>query len=145
MTTAQPLIELALHRALKAYSGKVDKAGKPYILHPLRLAARLEDQISQSVALLHDVIEDSDATEDDLRDDGFPESVISAVVALTRRKGESYEAFIDRVRVHPLARKIKLLDIEDNMNLLRLNAVTESDLQRIAKYHRAWKRLDSPE
>lgn len=145
MTTAQPLIELALHRALKAYGGKVDKAGKPYILHPLRLAARLDDQISQSVALLHDVIEDSDTTEDDLREDGFPESVISAVVALTRRKGESYEAFIDRVRVHPLARKIKLLDIEDNMNLLRLNAVTENDLQRIAKYHRAWKRLDSPE
>ncbi|HBP4949420.1 HD domain-containing protein (plasmid) [Pseudomonas aeruginosa] len=145
MTTAQPLIELALHRALKAYGGKVDKAGKPYILHPLRLAARLDDQISQSVALLHDVIEDSDTTEDDLREDGFPESVISAVVALTRRKGESYEAFIDRVRVHPLARKIKLLDIEDNMNLLRLNAVTEKDLQRIAKYHRAWKRLDSPE
>ena len=145
MTTAQPLIELALHRALKAYGGKVDKAGKPYILHPLRLAARLDDQISQSVALLHDVIEDSDTTEDYLREDGFPESVISAVVALTRRKGESYEAFIDRVRVHPLARKIKLLDIEDNMNLLRLNAVTEKDLQRIAKYHRAWKRLDSPE
>ncbi|HBP6378489.1 GTP pyrophosphokinase [Pseudomonas aeruginosa] len=145
MTTAQPLIELALHRALKAYGGKVDKAGKPYILHPLRLAARLDDQISQSVALLHDVIEDSDTTEDDLREEGFPESVISAVVALTRRKGESYEAFIDRVRVHPLARKIKLLDIEDNMNLLRLNAVSENDLKRIAKYHRAWKRLDSPE
>ncbi|KSC70511.1 GTP pyrophosphokinase [Pseudomonas aeruginosa] len=145
MNTTPPLIELALHRALKAYGGKVDKAGKPYILHPLRLAARLDDQISQSVALLHDVIEDSDTTEDDLREDGFPESVISAVVALTRRKGESYEAFIDRVRVHPLARKIKLLDIEDNMNLLRLNAVSENDLQRIAKYHRAWKRLDSPE
>lgn len=145
MNTTPPLIELALHRALKAYGGKVDKAGKPYILHPLRLAARLDDQISQSVALLHDVIEDSDTTEDDLREEGFPESVISAVVALTRRKGESYEAFIDRVRVHPLARKIKLLDIEDNMNLLRLNAVSENDLKRIAKYHRAWKRLDSPE
>ena len=70
---------------------------------------------------------------------------MSAVVVLTRRKGESYEAFIDRVRVHPLARKIKLLDIEDNMNLLRLNAVSEKDLQRVAKYHRAWKRLDSPD
>jgi (p)ppGpp synthase/HD superfamily hydrolase len=145
MNTTPPLIELALHRALKAYGGKVDKAGKPYILHPLRLASRLDDPISQSAALLHDVIEDSDTTEDDLREDGFPESVISAVVALTRRNGETYEAFIDRVRIHPLARKIKLLDIEDNMNLLRLNAVTEKDLQRIAKYHRAWKRLDSPE
>ena len=145
MNMPTALIELALHRALKAYGGKVDKAGQPYILHPLRLAARLDDPISQSVAMLHDVLEDSDATEDDLRNDGFPESVVSVVVALTRREGESYEAFIDRVRVHPLARKIKLLDIEDNMNLLRLSAVSEKDLQRVAKYHRAWKRLDSPE
>lgn len=145
MNMPSALIELALHRALKAYGGKVDKAGKPYILHPLRLVARLDDPIAQCVALLHDVIEDSPTTADDLRNDGFPESVVSAVVVLTRRKGESYEAFIDRVRIHPLARKIKLLDIEDNMNLLRLNAVSEKDLQRVAKYHRAWKHLDSPE
>ncbi|WP_256679120.1 hypothetical protein [Pseudomonas sp. MWU12-2323] len=61
---------------------------------------------------------------------------------LTRHRGESYEAFIERVRVHPLARKVKLLDIEDNLNLLRLNTVTEKDLQRVAKYHRAWMLLD---
>lgn len=139
------MIEVALRRALTAYSGKVDKGGKPYILHPLRLMARLNDPIGQCVALLHDVIEDSDTTADDLREDGFPESVVTAVEVLTRRRGESYEAFIDRVRVHPLARKVKLLDIEDNLNLLRLSIVTENDLRRVAKYHRAWMRLDSPE
>lgn len=143
--TAVNLIDLGLQWALKAYEGKTDKGGKPYILHPLRLMARLDDQVSQVVALLHDVIEDSDITGADLRDGGFPEPVVATVEVLTRRKGESYEDFIDRVRRHPLARKVKLLDIEDNMNLLRLSAVTEQDLKRVAKYHRAWKRLDSPE
>lgn len=137
------LIEVALQRALTAYSGKVDKGGKPYILHPLRLMARLNNPIEQCVAVLHDVIEDSDTTVDDLRADGFPESIVSAVEVLTRRRGESYEAFIGRVGVDPLARRVKLLDIEDNLDLLRLNTITEKDLQRAAKYHRAWMFLDS--
>ncbi|WP_199918273.1 GTP pyrophosphokinase [Pseudomonas veronii] len=137
------LTEVALQRALTAYAGKVDKGGKPYILHPLRLMARLSDPIGQCVAVLHDVIEDSDTTADDLRADGFPESVVTAVEALTRRRGESYEAFIERVSVNPLARKVKLLDIEDNLNLLRINKVTDNDLQRVAKYHRAWMLLSS--
>lgn len=145
MTTTEPLIEKALRRALIAYGGKVDKGGSPYILHPLRLMARLDDTVGQCVALLHDVIEDSDTTAEDLLAEGFPDAVVTAVVVLTKHKRESYEAFIDRIRVHPLARKIKLLDIEDNLNLLRLNAVSEKDLERVAKYHRAWKRLDSPE
>ncbi|WP_238396940.1 GTP pyrophosphokinase [Pseudomonas putida] len=144
MTTSN-LIDMGLEWALKAYRGKVDKGGKPYILHPLRLMARLDDPISQLVALLHDVIEDSPITGDELREAGFPESVVSTVEVLTRRQGETYEAFIDRIRTNPLARKVKLLDIEDNLNLLRLSAVTDKDLKRVAKYHRAWKRLDSPE
>lgn len=139
------LIDMGLEWALKAYSGKVDKGGKPYILHPLRLMSRLDDPISQLVALLHDVIEDSPITGDDLRAAGFPESVVGTVEVLTRRSGETYEDFIDRIRTNPLARKVKLLDIEDNLNLLRLSAVTDKDLKRVAKYHRAWKRLDSPE
>lgn len=141
MTTV--LVEIALRRALAAYGGKVDKGGEPYILHPMRLMVQMDEPISQCVALLHDVIEDSDTTADDLRADGFPESVVSAVEVLTRRRGESYEAFIDRVRIHPLARKVKLKDIEDNLNVLRLNAITEADLKRVKKYHEAWKRLDS--
>ena len=80
-----------------------------------------------------------------MREAGFPELVVSTVEVLSRRQGETYEAFIDRIRTNPLARKVKLLDIEDNLNLLRLSAVTDKDLKRVAKYHRAWKRLDSPE
>lgn len=143
--TAANLIELGLEWALKAYSGKSDKGGKPYILHPLRLMARFDDPISQLVALLHDVIEDSPITGDELRAAGFPEAVVATVEVLSRRTGETYEAFIDRIRVNPLARKVKLLDIEDNLNLLRLSEVSDKDLKRAAKYHRAWKRLDSPE
>lgn len=140
------LIEAALHRALKAYAGKTDRGGKAYILHPIRLMAKLDDPIGQCVAVLHDAIEDDpETTADVLRADGFPEAVISAVVALTKVEGESEDDYLIRVRENPLARKIKLLDIEDNMNLLRLNKVSDKDLERIAKYHRAWKLLDSPE
>ena len=107
--------------------------------------AEFDEPISQCVALLHDVIEGSDVTADDLRDDGLPESVVSTVVVLSRKEGETYEAFIDRIRMHPLARKVKLKDIEDNMDLLRLSEWKDADLKSVTKYHRAWKRLDSPE
>ncbi|HGW4265804.1 TPA: GTP pyrophosphokinase [Pseudomonas aeruginosa] len=137
------LIEMALQRALSAYMGKVDKAGMPYILHPLRLMTRFTDPFEQAVSLLHDVIEDSDTTAEDLLNEGFPEIVVEVVVILSRRRGESYEDFIERICVHPLARKIKLADIEDNLNVLRLASLGESDLRRVSKYHQAWKRLST--
>lgn len=135
------LIELALERALKAYAGKRDKAGMPYILHPLRLMAKMSDLEAQVVALLHDVIEDSDATPDDLRKEGFPDNVVEAVIALTRLPDETYSDFIERLRPNALARRIKLADIEDNLNVLRLPSLGSTDLRRVEKYHRAWRRL----
>ena len=135
------LIEMALQRALSAYMGKVDKAGMPYILHPLRLMARVTDPFEQAVSLLHDVIEDSDTTAEDLLNEGFPKNVVEAVVLLSRRRGESYEVFIERICPHPLARKIKLADIEDNLNVPRLASLGEPDLRRVSKYHQAWRRL----
>lgn len=135
------LIEIALERALSAYRGKRDKAGQAYVLHPLRLMAKMHDEISQAVSLLHDVIEDSDVTAEDLRADCFPEVVIEAVVALTRRSGESYMAFIERLKPNELARKVKLADIEDNLNVLRLVELNEQDLLRVQKYHKAWHYL----
>ncbi|MDF5940609.1 GTP pyrophosphokinase [Pseudomonas aeruginosa] len=134
---------MALQRALSAYMGKVDKAGMPYILHPLRLMARFTDPFEQAVSLLHDVIEDSDTTAEDLLNEGFPENVVEAVVLLSRRRGESYEVFIERICPHPLARKIKLADIEDNLNVLRLASLGEPDLRRVSKYHQAWRRLQN--
>jgi len=135
------IIEKSLEIALKAYAGQTDKAGKPYILHPLRLMAKMETEEEMCVALLHDVIEDSDFTAENLINNGIPANVVNAVQYLTKNTGENYDAFIDRVLENKLAAKIKLADIEDNINVLRLNTVTEKDLQRIAKYHKAWHKI----
>lgn len=139
------LIESALHLALKAYTGQRDKAGKTYILHPLRLMHRMETEVDMATALLHDVLEDSDLGSADLEAAGIPAQVIEAVECLTRKEGESYEAFIERVAENPLATRVKLADLEDNIDVLRLPTLEEDDLRRVEKYHRAWRRLyDAP-
>ncbi len=135
------IIEKSLEIALKAYAGQTDKAGEIYILHPLRLMARMETEEEKSVALLHDVIEDSDYTAEDLINNGIPSDVVDAVLSLTKQNGENYEQFIKRVLKNKLASKIKLVDIEDNINVLRLNTINNKDLERIAKYHKAWQTL----
>jgi len=136
------IIEKSLEIALEAYSGQTDKAGKTYILHPLRLMTQMETEEEMSVALLHDVIEDSEYTAEDLLNNGIPTTVVNAVQSLTKNSGESYESFIERVLENKLAAKIKRADIEDNINILRLNSVTEKDLERIAKYHKAWHKIN---
>ncbi|WP_263138688.1 GTP pyrophosphokinase [Pseudomonas sp. RIT-PI-AD] len=137
------LIEIALARALTAYGGRTDKAGQPYILHPLRLMARMPDTAAQLVALLHDVIEDAPTSAADLLAEGMPAEVVEAVVLLTRLDGESYADFIERIRPHRLARMVKLADIEDNLDVLRLASLTDEDMARVKKYHQAWHRLAS--
>ena len=135
------LVEKSLSIALKAYAGQKDKAGKTYILHPLRVMSKMETEEEMSVALLHDVIEDSEITAQDLSKAGIPARVVKAVQALTKKEGENYDQFVDRVLKNKLAAKIKKADIEDNINVLRLNSVGPKDLERIAKYHKAWKKL----
>jgi len=95
----------------------------------------------KSVALLHDVIEDSDFSENDLLNEGIPKSVVDAVVALTKIENENYESYLERVKKNKLATKIKISDIEDNINILRLESLNEWDLKRVAKYHKAWNFL----
>lgn len=135
------LIEKSIEIALKAHTGKTDKAGAPYILHPLRLMARMETDAARAAALLHDVIEDSAVTAADLLAAGIPQAVVDAVVALTRAEDETYEAFIGRVMDNRLAVAVKKVDIADNLNVLRLPSLSESDLARVARYHRAWTKL----
>lgn len=137
------LIEKALAIALQAYAGKKDQVGQAYILHPLRLMAEVEDETSMAVALLHNVIEDSDITAKDLLAAGLPQSVVGPVESLARCEGESYEAFIERVCLDPVACRVKLVDIADNLNVLRLPTLSEADLHQVEKYHRAWHRLKS--
>ncbi|MFI3190798.1 GTP pyrophosphokinase [Crenothrix sp. D3] len=136
------LIEKSLTIALRAYTGKTDKAGRDYIHHPLRLMAKMTSDSEMAVALLHDVIEDSDITAADLLAEGIPSEVVEAVLCLTKQAGENYSEFVLRAKQNTLARKVKLADIEDNINVLRLLTLNETDLARVAKYHAAWQLLN---
>jgi (p)ppGpp synthase/HD superfamily hydrolase len=137
----QPTLEDAIILAAGAHRGQTDKAGEPYILHPLRVMLHLEDEEGRIAAALHDVLEDTATTADNLRDWGYGEKVIEALEALTRREGESYPEFIERLAPNPLARRVKLADLEDNMNLRRLPAAGDAGRARLARYQAAWERL----
>ena len=136
------LLEIALQIALDAHRGQVDKAGRPYILHPLRVMASMRTDDERAVALLHDVIEDGEYDVARLVDAGIPLHVTQAVECLSKRDGEDYPAFIARVIENPLAARVKQADIADNIDVLRLEQLSEQDLQRVAKYHQAWRQLD---
>lgn len=131
------MLEKAILFALKVHSGQKDKAGKEYILHPLRVMLCFENEQQQIVAILHDVLEDSDMTEQDLQKAGFSQQTIEAVVCLTKKEGECYFDYIERVKQNDIAREVKLADLEDNMNLNRIQNVTQKDIQRVEKYKKA--------
>jgi (p)ppGpp synthase/HD superfamily hydrolase len=137
------LLERAIAIALEAHAGQTDKAGAPYILHPLRLMDRMTDPAAQMAAVLHDVVEDSDWTLEALRKEGFPDEVIDAVEGLTHRDGETYMAFIERAAQHPIARVVKQADLEDNLEVRRLATVSEKDRERLDRYLRALRRLQA--
>ena len=128
-------LDKAIKLACEAHAGQMDKAGKPYILHPLRLMLKFQKKQEQVVAVLHDVVEDSDVTLDDLANKGFSELVLDALDCLSKRENEGYEAFIKRILPNELARKIKIEDIKDNLDLTRLESVNNEDLKRALKYH----------
>ena len=136
------IVEKALSIALEAHTGQVDKADQPYILHPIRLMLHMETENEMAAALLHDVIEDTSMTYDHLLKNGMPQSVIDILKHITKIDGESYDTFIDRVSKNDSARKIKIEDIKDNMNVNRLMKLTEEDLERLKKYHSALKKLN---
>ena len=130
-------LERAIVLATTAHSGQVDKAGAPYILHPLRVMLAMDTLIEQIVAVLHDVVEDTSYTTEALRTEGFCTEVIEGVAVLTHGKDETYDDYLTRVKSNPLALKVKLADLNDNMNLERLPYVTGKDTARLIKYKRA--------
>ncbi|MBN2472042.1 MAG: HD domain-containing protein [Anaerolineae bacterium] len=134
-------LEDAILLAAQAHRGQQDKNGQPYILHPLRLMLAVSGEDAQTAAVLHDVVEDTPVTLDELRAAGFAEAVVAAVDHLTRREGESYEAFIQRIKPHPLARRVKLADLRDNMDVLRLDTIDEGAVARLRRYRAAWDEL----
>lgn len=129
-----PTLERAIVLAATAHAGQVDKGGHPYILHPLRVMLGMNTAYEQMAAVLHDIVEDTDTTVDDLRVEGFPEEVLDAIVALTKTPGEQRVAAAHRAAANQIARAVKLEDVADNMNLKRIPNPTEKDLSRLEEY-----------
>lgn len=136
-------LERAIAIAAVAHEGQVDKGGSPYILHPLKVMLRVSTLEERIVAVLHDVVEDSGISLDDLRKEGFSETVLAAIESVTKLPGESYELFVDRAAQNPIGRVVKLADLEENSDLSRIAQPSWEDLERIEKYRRAIGRLRS--
>ena len=141
MTNTHELLDMAITIATKAHEGQTDKAGAPYIFHPIRVANRCLTDEEKIVALLHDVIEDSETSASDLLAKGFPRTIVDAVLSVTRNEDESYDEFIKRSRLNPIGRQVKIHDLEDNLDITRLAQVTENDIARLNKYISAYRYL----
>ena len=127
-------LERAIEIAAAAHAGQVDKAGQPYILHPLRVMLRVAGAHERMVAVLHDVLEDTHVTLEQLVEEGFPGEVILAVQALTKHPGETRLQAAARAAAHPVARAVKLADNAENMDLSRIAQPTEKDYARLREY-----------
>ena len=102
---------------------------------------RLESEVEKVVGVLHDFLEDTRYTPKQLRKRGYSDEVLGALDCLTRREGETYEAFVQRIKPNPLARRVKLADLADNMDVTRLTTLGKEDLDRLNRYHKAWAAL----
>lgn len=130
-------LERAIVIAAEAHVGQVDKAGAPYVLHPLRMMLRLSTSDEMIAAVLHDVVEDCGLSLEMLRADGFSEQVLEAIDSVTRRAEESYEEFVLRAASNSIGRRVKLADLRDNNDLSRIKHPTARDYARVEKYRRA--------
>lgn len=139
--TSQDLLDKAILIAAMAHNGQKDKGGSNYILHPLRVMISLDTLEEKIVGILHDVIEDTDVTSELLKEEGFPNFIIESIELLTRRKNESYFDYIDRIKKNSIVCKVKLADLNDNLDLSRIKNPTEKDYKRIKKYKKAKKIL----
>lgn len=128
--------------ATKAHDGQYDLGGMPYILHPLRVMMNVRTIDEKTVAVLHDVVEDTKIQLEDLRLSGFDAAIVGAVGILTKSgHEEGYFTYIQRVGTNAMARAVKIADLEDNMDVRRLPGVTEKDFERLVKYRKAWEYL----
>jgi (p)ppGpp synthase/HD superfamily hydrolase len=139
------LLENAIAIAVDAHRGQKERNGQPYIMHPLRVMQGVQTEEEKIVALLHDLIEDTKWTCAMLAERGFPKHLLDALDCVTNPKGESYQAFILRSASTPIARRVKLADLEDNMDIRRLPQITDEDRKRLTQYLRAYRWLNATE
>ncbi len=135
------MLEKAIEIAVEAHRGQIDKAGKIYILHPMRVMLKGRNETEMIVGILHDTVEDTPITIEMLRKEGFSEDVLTALECVTKQEGEEYGHFIDRIMTNPLATQVKLYDIEDNMNRDRIPFPSAKDEARFSKYEKYHKVL----
>ena len=135
----------ALKLCFTAHKDQTDKSGMPYVFHPFHLAEQMPDEDTTIVALLHDVIEDTPYTLDDLRAMGFNEQVLDALALMTHDKRIPYMDYVEKIKGNKIARTVKLADLTHNSDLSRLNNVDEKDMKRIEKYRQAIALLSEPD
>ena len=138
-------LERAIAIAAEAYEGGLDKAGHPYILHPLRVLLAVTTTEERIAAVLHDLLEDTEWTVLRLRQEGFSETVLQALEALTKQEAEDYLTYVRRAGANPVARAVKFADLADNMDISRLSSPTEQDRKRLNKYRAAVELLKAGE
>jgi (p)ppGpp synthase/HD superfamily hydrolase len=129
-------LERAIALAAEGHAGQLDKAGQPYILHPIRVMLRVSGASERIAAILHDVVEDTPVTLDQLANEGFSREVVDAVDALTKRPGENRIDAAKRAAANPIARVVKLADNAENMDLSRISNPTQKDYDRLEEYKR---------
>ncbi len=132
-----PLTKKALKLCFDAHRDQTDKSGMPYVFHPFHLAGQMLDEDTTVVALLHDVVEDSSYTLEDLRRLGFPEQVLEAIALMTHDPAEPYLSYVARIRDNPIARTVKLADLRHNSDVSRLDTVDDRARERLARYQKA--------
>ncbi len=140
-----PMTKIALKLCFEAHKDQVDKGGMPYVFHPFHLAEQMPDEKTTIVALLHDVIEDTDKTIDDLRALGFDDDVLTAISLMTHRADVPYPEYVAAMRSNEIAKTVKLADLRHNSDLTRLEIVTKKDQKRAEKYRKAIKLLEEGE
>ena len=137
------LVSYAIEIAAKAHYGQTDKVGEPYIFHPLRVMLAVQGIKERCVAVLHDVLEDTDMTEGELYGLGMTSDIVVTVKAMTKKTGEDYDSYIRRVAGNPCARVVKIADIRDNASPIRLYKLQPATVQRLtSKYVKALQHLE---
>lgn len=139
------LTKKALKISFDVHKNQVDKSGMPYVHHPFHIAEQMDDELTTCVALLHDVVEDTYITLDDLTSNGFPDEVIEALSLMTHRDNVPYLDYIRAMKDNPIARKVKLADFAHNSDLTRLDEVDDKAIERVYRYKQAIHILESAE
>ena len=138
-----PMTKIALKLCFEAHKDQIDKSGMPYVFHPFHLAEQMADEKTTVVALLHDVIEDTEYTVDDLKSMGFSDDILSAIALMTHADGVPYMEYVARIKDDPIAKAVKLADLRHNSDMSRLDKITAFDRERAEKYKKAMELLET--